>query len=99
MVAPTLQESVIELPISPGRQARQEKDLLLETTLQQGLEVRPVPIPQREPARGQDINSEWLRWIGEQVVGAVSKIEAEETAQWDRLFATTEKLERAQSRI
>ena len=87
-MAPVLPEQVIKLPISPGRQAQQEKELL--PTIQQGLETRPEPTPQLEPAMGQGTDNQWLRWIGEQVVGVVSQIEAEERAQWDRFFTTTE---------
>ena len=98
-MAPILPEPVIELPISPGRHAQQGKELLLEITIQQGLEARPEPTPQPEATRGQGVGSQWLRWIGEHVAGVVSKIEDEEGAQWDRLFTKTEELEKARSRI
>ena len=41
----------------------------------------------------------WLRWIGEQIAGAVGYIEAEERAHNERLLVTTEELETARSRI
>ena len=93
------QEPVIELPISPGRQAQQEKELLLEETIQQGLAASAEPTPQPEPARQQGADSQWLRWVGEQVVVVMSQIEVEERAKWDQLFTTTKELEKAWSRI
>jgi chromosome segregation ATPase len=47
----------------------------------------------------QCTGSLWLRWIGEQIAGAVGYIEAEERAQSERLLVTTEQLETARSRI
>ena len=98
-MALVLLEPVKELCISSSRQAQKEKELLLEATVQQGLEARLEPTPQAEPVRQQGTDSQWLHWIGEQVVGVVSQIEAEERAQWDQLFATTKELEKARSRI
>ena len=90
---------MIELPISSGPQAYQEKELPLEATMQTGLPARSEATPQPEPARQQGIGSQWLRWIGERAAEVMCQIEAEERAQWDRLFATTEELEKARSRI
>ena len=47
----------------------------------------------------QGTDSQWLRWIGEQIAGVVHYMEAEERAQLDRLLATTGELEKARSRI
>ena len=47
----------------------------------------------------QGTNSQWLRWIGEEIVGVVHHMEAEERAQSNRLLATTGALEKARSRI
>ena len=50
-------------------------------------------------AQQQGIDSQWLWWIGEQIVGVVQYIEAEEKAQMDRLLVTTDELETTRSRI
>ena len=47
----------------------------------------------------QGTDSQWLQWIGEQIVRVVQYIEAEEKAQMDRLLVTTDELETAQSKI
>ena len=44
-------------------------------------------------------DSQWLRWIGEQIAGVFGYIEAEERAQTERLLVTTDELETARSRI
>jgi hypothetical protein len=41
----------------------------------------------------------WLRWVGEQIAGAVEYMEAEERAYHERLLVTTVDLETARSRI
>ena len=50
-------------------------------------------------AQQQVVSSQWLWWIGEQIIGVVQYIEAEEKSQMDRLLVTTDELETAQSRI
>ena len=64
-VAPVIPEPVIELHISPSRQAHQEQELLLEPSVQQGLEARLEPTPRPELMRQQGTNNQWLCWIRE----------------------------------
>ena len=51
------------------------------------------------PVQQQGTSSMWLRWVGEQIAGAVEYIEAEERAHHERLLVTTVDLETARSRI
>ena len=55
--------------------------------------------PIRQAQQQQCTGSMWLRWIGEQIAGAVGYIEAEERAHNERLLVTTEELETARSKI
>ena len=50
-------------------------------------------------AQQQVVSSQWLWWIGEQIIGVVQYIEAEEKSQMDRLLVTTDELETTRSRI
>ena len=58
------------------------------------MELTPQPAILQQGTCGQ-----WLRWVGEQVSSVVHRIEEEEKAQWDRLFAATEELEKVGTKI
>ena len=97
-MAPVPWEPITEIHISPGRQEQQNNEQLPEPAKLQEVEPRTERIPQQATLQ-HDTCNQWLRWVGEQVSSVVNRIEEEEKAQRDRLFAATEELEKARTKI